>query len=313
MTAAILTVSEKVLVLFLMMGVGYGCFKLRVITTRGSAQLTNLLLYVIGPCLIVSALQTDSGGISMGEILLTVFLFLAGLIVLALSSQLLFRDQQKDRAGLLRYGVIYSNCAFMGLPLVQSILGSQGVVYASACVVAFNLMTWTHGYLSMGGGGGTRAQMVKKALLNPGTLSFAVALPLYALSIKLPPVLLQPIDSIGQMNTPLAMIVVGTYLAKLDLRQIFSDRHVYVVSLLRLLAVPFAFLFLLLLVHPEPNMMVTLAVLMGAPAAANGVLFATKFRRDAELACKMIALTTLLSIITMPVLAVAAQNLAGVL
>lgn len=313
MTTAILTVSEKVLVLFLMMGVGYGCFKLRVITTRGSAQLTNLLLYIIGPCLIVSALQTDSGGIGMGEILLTVFLFLVGLIVLAFSSQLLFRDQHKDRAGLLRYGVIYSNCAFMGLPLVQSILGSQGVVYASACVVAFNLMTWTHGYLSMGGGGGSRGQMLKKALLNPGTLSFAVALPLYALSIKLPPVLLQPIDAIGQMNTPLAMIVVGTYLAKLDLRQVFSDRHVYVVSLLRLLAVPFVFLLILLLVNPEPKMMVTLAVLMGAPAAANGVLFATKFRRDAELACKMIALTTLLSIITMPVLAVAAENLAGVL
>lgn len=310
MIASILIMTEKVFVMFLMMGVGYICFKKRIITSRGAAQLTNLLLYIVGPCLIIAAFQADSDGVSTGKILLTIFLFLAGMIVTAVVMQLLFRKQAKGRAGMLRYGAVYSNCGFMGLPLAQAVLGSAGVVYASACVVAFNLLTWTHGYLILGGAAEDRRQMLRKAMLNPGTISFAVGLPLYALSIHLPAPLLQTLDSIGGMNTPLAMIVVGTYMAKLNLREIFSDREVCLITLLRLIVVPMAFLLLLWLLRPDPDVMVTTALLMAAPVGVNAVLFAIKLGNDVQLACKMIALSTLLSIITMPAIAALAQKLA---
>ncbi|WP_101698304.1 AEC family transporter [Clostridium minihomine] len=312
MIQSVLTVTEKVFVLFLMMGVGYLCYKKRIITSRGAAQLTNLLLYVIGPCLIIAALQTDSDGVSMNKILLTVFLFSVGMILTAVLTRIMFRDQESGRAKLLRFGMVYSNCGFMGLPLAQGLLGEVGVVYASACLVAFNLLLWTHGYITLSGGGDDRRQMIRNVLLNPGTVSFAIGLPLYALSIKLPPVLLQPLDAIGQMNTPLAMIVVGTYLAKLSVGQIFSDKDVYLVAGVRLLIVPCVFLVLMWLVRPDPAVLVTTAVLMGAPVAANAILFAAKFGHDAELACKMIALSTLLSILAMPAIAAVAQNMVGV-
>ncbi|MDU6348052.1 MAG: AEC family transporter [Clostridium sp.] len=304
MIASTLAVAEKVLVMFLIMGVGYVCYKKRIITSRGAAQLTNLLLYIVGPCLIIAALQADSEGVSTGKILLTILLFLAGMIAVAAAMQLVFRRQTRARAGMLRYGAVYSNCGFMGLPLAQAILGSAGVVYASACVVAFNLLTWTHGYIILGGAGEDRRQMLRKALLNPGTISFAIGLPLYALSISLPEPLVQTLDSIG------AMIVVGTYLAKLNLRDVFSDREVYLVTALRLVMVPVAFLLLLWLLRPDPVVMVTTALLMAAPVGMNSVLFAIKLGNDTQLACKMIALSTLLSILTMPAIAVLAQNLA---
>lgn len=312
MIASTLAVAEKVLVMFLIMGVGYVCYKKRIITSRGAAQLTNLLLYIVGPCLIIAALQADSEGVSTGKILLTILLFLTGMIAVAAAMQLVFRRQTRARAGMLRYGAVYSNCGFMGLPLAQAILGSAGVVYASACVVAFNLLTWTHGYIILGGAGEDRRQMLRKALLNPGTISFAIGLPLYALSISLPEPLVQTLDSIGAMNTPLAMIVVGTYLAKLNLRDVFSDREVYLVTALRLVMVPVAFLLLLWLLRPDPVVMVTTALLMAAPVGMNSVLFAIKLGNDTQLACKMIALSTLLSILTMPAIAVLAQNFAFV-
>ena len=311
MIASTLAVAEKVLVMFLIMSVGYICYKKRIITSRGAAQLTDLLLYIVGPCLIIAALQADSEGVSTGKILLTTLLFLAGMIVVAAAMQLLFRGQPRARAGMLRYGAVYSNCGFMGLPLAQSILGDAGVVYASACVVAFNLLTWTHGYIVLGGAGEDSKQMLKKALLNPGTIGFAVGLPLYALSIPLPGPLIQTLDSIGAMNTPLAMIVVGTYLAKLRLRDVVSDRGVCLVTALRLVAVPVAFLLLLCLLRPDPVVMVTTALLMAAPVGMNSVLFAIKLGNDTQLACKMIALSTLLSIFTMPAIAVMAQKLAS--
>ena len=167
MIASTLAVAEKVLVMFLIMGVGYVCYKKRIITSRGAAQLTNLLLYIVGPCLIIAALQADSEGVSTGKILLTILLFLAGMIAVAAAMQLVFRRQTRARAGMLRYGAVYSNCGFMGLPLAQSMLGSAGGVSASACVVAFNLLTWTHGYIILGGAGEDRRQMLRKALLNP--------------------------------------------------------------------------------------------------------------------------------------------------
>lgn len=310
MIQSVLTVAEKVLILFLMMGVGYGCFRKRMITSRGALQLTNLVLYVVGPCLIIAAFQTDSKEVSLQKILVMVSLFLLGQVLTAVASRFLFRKQENERANLLRFGMVYSNCGFMGIPLAQGLLGEVGVVYASACLVGFNLMVWTHGYITMSGAAQNRRHMIQNALVNPGTVGFAIGLPLYIFSIKLPPVLLQPISAIGDMNSPLAMIVVGTYLAKLSVREIFSERDVYLVTFLRLVAVPLVYLGIMLVFRPDPAVLVTGSVLMAAPVAANTVLFAAKFRRDAVLSCKLIALSTLFSILTMPLVAAVAQYIA---
>lgn len=311
MIQSVLTVAEKVLILFLMMGVGYGCFRKRMITSRGALQLTNLVLYVVGPCLIIAAFQTDSKEVSLGKILIMVSLFGLGQVLAAVASRFLFKDKEHYHANLLRFGMVYSNCGFMGIPLAQGLLGEVGVVYASACLVGFNLVVWTHGYITLSGAGQDRRAMLKNALVNPGIIGFAIGLPLYIFSIKLPAVLLEPISAIGQMNSPLAMIVVGTYLAKLSLREIFSDRDVYRVTFLRLVVVPVVYLALMWVLKPDPAVLVTGSVLMAAPVAANTVLFAAKFRRDAVLACKLIALSTLLSILTMPLVAAIAQQIAG--
>lgn len=308
MVASILTVAEKVFVMFLMMGVGYICYNKRIITSRGAAQLTNLLLYIVGPCLIITALQANSGSVGTGNILLTIVLFLGGMLATALLMQLVFGTQTQKRAGMLRYGVVYSNCGFIGLPLAQAILGNAGVLYASACIVAFNLLTWTHGYILLGGGE-NRQSMLKNALLNPGTISFVVGLPLFAFSFQIPKPIMATMDSIGAMNTPLAMIVVGTYLAKLNLKEIFSDREVLKVTVLRLVVVPAVFLVPLWLLQPESGVLITTVLLMSAPVGMNSVLFAIKLGNDVSLACKMVAMSTLFSIFTMPVVAAVAQRL----
>ena len=105
MIQSVLTVAEKVLILFLMMGVGYGCFRKRMITSRGALQLTNLVLYVVGPCLIIAAFQTDSKEVSLQKILVMVSLFVLGQVLVALASRAVFRKQENERANLLRFGV----------------------------------------------------------------------------------------------------------------------------------------------------------------------------------------------------------------
>ena len=311
MIHAMLAVVEQVAILFLMMAVGYVCSRRRIISSRGAAQLANLLFYVVTPCLIVSSLLTDSGGISMRNILVALLLSGAGVGLAIVSSYALFRRvADKRRRNLLRFAAVYSNCGFLGLPLAQAVLGNAGVVYASAGIVSFNLFVWTHGY-SIIGGGSSRDSLLKKMLFNPGTISFCIGLPLFAFSVKLPEVLLSPIQSIGGMNTPLAMIVVGTYIAKLSLRDFFSDADVYRVVLYRLILLPLVYLGLACLVNPDPEILITSTILLSAPVAGNTVLFAVLFGGDAKLACKTVALTTLLSIFTMPVMTMLAEKFSG--
>lgn len=302
------TVAEKVAVLFLMISVGFGCSKFRVITQRGAAQITTILMYIVTPCLIVSSLQDTIGTVSMQAIAVASGVAALSDIVAIAASTLLFRKHEDRRKKVLRFALVYSNCGFMGLPLVQAVLGNQGVVYASVYMSVFNVFVWTHGYAMMSGDGKIS---LKKIFLNPGVIGLAVGLPLFAFSVHLPDVIEAPLSGFSSLNTPLAMLVIGTYIAKVNLRELFLDKDVYWVSFYRLVLVPAVFLGILALLKPEPMVLMSCMMLASAPTAGNTVLFAAMYGSDVKLASKTVTITTLLSIFTMPVFAALAQLISG--
>lgn len=302
------TVAEKVAVLFLMISVGFGCSKFRVITQRGAAQVTTILMYIVTPCLIVSSLQDTIGTVSMQAIAVASGVAALSDIVAIAASTLLFRKHEDRRKKVLRFALVYSNCGFMGLPLVQAVLGNQGVVYASVYMSVFNVFVWTHGYAMMSGDGKIS---LKKIFLNPGVIGLAVGLPLFAFSVHLPDVIEAPLSGFSSLNTPLAMLVIGTYIAKVNLRELFLDKDVYWVSFYRLVLVPAVFLGILALLKPEPMVLMSCMMLASAPTAGNTVLFAAMYGSDVKLASKAVTITTLLSIFTMPFFAALAQLISG--
>lgn len=320
MIQAMLAVMEKVGMLFVMMAVGYLCARFRIVTSRGATQMTNVLLYVVSPCLVVSSFL-NSKGITMGSVLLTALISGLGMGGTILLTYLVFRrEKDRSRRNLLRFASAYSNCGFMGVPLAQAVLGGVGVVYASACTLGFNLLVWTHGYTIINSSGvnqetpsARRKSILKKMFLNPGTIAFLIGIPLLAFSVQLPAVITEPMTTIGSMNTPLAMLVVGTYIAKVEPREFLSDLSVYKVCLFRLVLFPAVYLGAMCLLRPEPNIFICSTILLSAPAAANTVLFSAMFGNDTRLACKILAISTLCSILTMPVFITLAQRFTGVL
>lgn len=302
------TVAEKVAVLFLMISVGFGCSKFRVITQRGAAQITTILMYIVTPCLIVSSLQQTIGTVSMQAIAVTSGVAALSDIVAIATGTLLFRKSEDRRKKVLRFALIYSNCGFMGLPLAQAVLGDQGVVYASVYMSVYNVFVWTHGYAMMSG---NEKISLKKIFLNPGVIGLAVGLPLFAFSVHLPDVIEAPLSGFSSLNTPLAMLVIGTYIAKVNLRDLFLDKDVYWVSFYRLVLVPAVFLGVLWLLRPEPMVLMSCMMLASAPTAANTVLFAAMYGSDVKLASKTVTITTLFSIFTMPIFAALAQMISG--
>jgi predicted permease len=309
MLSSFLTVVEKVGVLFIMIAAGYICSKLRVITQRGAAQINTILLFIATPCLIVNSLQ---GTIGKGTVNMQAIAVAGGVtalihIISIAISTLLFRKREDRRKKVLRFASVYSNCGFMGIPLVQAVLGDQGVVYASIYIAVYNVFVWTHGFIIMSGG---EKVSVKKIIFNPGVIGLAVGLPFFACSAQIPDVIGYPISCFSNLNTPLAMLVIGGYIARIDFRELFLDKDVYWVSFFRLLMIPAVLLGALWILKPDPMVFMVCMMLSSAPTAANTALFAAQYGSDVKLASKTVAITTLFSILTMPVFAALAQVLA---
>ena len=299
------TIITKVAVMLILIGVGYFVTKKRIMTDRGTGEVNTLLLQIVTPCLIINSFLTSEDVLSAGELLLSVGTSALAIAVSIALSLCFFHKEPPQRRKVLRFAVDFSNAGFMGLPLVEGIVGGKGVMYGSFFIVVFNVFCWTYGYRMMSGG---QRMSWKVLLLNPGIIGLVVGLPIYFLKLRLPALVLEPVGFLAALNTPLAMIVIGSYVAKVDLHSFVSDLAVYKVAALRLLAAPLVFLALLLPLRPDPDLLVTSVIQAACPVAANTALFAVQYKQDSALASKTVAVSTVLSILTIPLLTILAQG-----
>ncbi|WP_457945206.1 AEC family transporter [Caproiciproducens sp. LBM24188] len=298
MLASALTVSERVLILFLMISAGFVSGKTGAISKRGAQQINFILFYIVTPALIISSLQSMIGQISVTKLLIAGGFSVLCMLVSILVGMRFFPKSVSERKKVLRFACTYSNCGFMGLPLVQSVMGDVGVAYASMFLVVYNVFVWTHGYAAMSG---SNKLGWKKIVANPGLIGIVLGFPLFAFSIHLPELLETPLDSFASLNTPLAMIVIGSYISRVNLKELFNDWSLYGVAAVRMILIPLVSFGLLYFTCPDKTIAATMLILSAAPSGANTAMFAALFGGDAKLASKSVAFTTLCSIITMPV------------
>lgn len=298
-----MTVSTQVLILFAMIAIGCALSRFGLVSEQGVGGMTNTLLWAVTPCLIIETFSRSFDrqlALSLGVFALASAL---GTALAALVSAVLFRRCGKDRQIMLFAGT-FSNCGFMGLPLAQALFGDEGVMFASIFVVVFYLSQWTFGYAVLSGG----KISAKRMLLNPGVIGLVLGLPLFFFSVTLPDTAAQIIGSVADINTPLAMIVIGCHLARTNLLKALSDRRVYAVCGVRLIFAPAISLLLTwLLPVPLLNSVAcsVLCIELAAPCAATSVLIGTLCGHDAELPSRCVALSTLLSVVTLPLISAA--------
>jgi len=303
----ILTVGTQVLILFAMIAIGYVLRKTKQVSEQGIGGMTNTLLWAVTPCLIMETFCRDFDpqlAMSLGIFGVGAAL---GLVLALLLASLLFRRKFGSTAPIMTFASTFPNCGFMGVPLAQALFGDEGVMFASIFVVVFNVSQWTYGYAMLSGG----KIPVKKLIFNPGILGLVLGLPLFLFSIPLPDTALQIIGSVADLNTPLAMIVIGCHLAGTNLLKAFTDKRVFAVCGVRLLLAPVISLLLVWLL-PIPLSMVPLSVLcieLATPTAATSVLIGTLCGHDGELPSRCVAVSTLLSILTLPVISAVCQFL----
>ena len=301
-----LVVGGSVLTLFLMMAVGFFLGKLGMLSRQTLSQLSTLLLYIVSPAIMIetfaSTERTDAtvaalcaaGAVMAGTYLLNMLLIAPW-----------FRRQRDDR-GVMRFAAVYGNTGFMGIPLIRSVLGESGMLITVVALAVFNISIWTHGAYLIGG----RARVsLKKAFLNPGVIGFAIALAFFALQIRLPAPLRNAVGFVADLNTPLAMIVIGGQMAAVELRSLFGDRRLYAVSSLKLLAVPLVTMLALLPFGLDPVTYTAAAILAGCPVAGATSLLCQLNGKDTALSAKLVFVSTALCIVTLPLIAMLAGQL----
>ena len=306
-------VSKQVGILFALMVVGFLCNRRKLLNAVAIKGITELLVLIVTPCVIVHSFIQQKFAVSLlGDLgwALAVSVF-AHVVGAAIAFACLHGRDKRDppasggpgRAGVLRFAVIFSNAGFMGIPLEYALLGADGVFFGAMYVVVFNLLCWSLGVAVMCRG--MKNVGLRALFINAGTVGVALGLPFFLFSLKLPEVVGRPVAMLAGLNTPLAMIMVGWYLAETDFRPVLRCGAAYGVAALRLVAVPLVVIAAFVGVRAcvpalNPVMAVAISTAAAAPTAALTTVIAARYDKDVSTATSLVSGTTLLSILTMP-------------
>lgn len=294
---AALILLKQLVCMFIYMGVGYALFKGKLVSEKGSKELSNLLLYIVLPAVIIHSYCTERTPARLSHLWIS-FTLSAVLLILSMAiSMLIFGKKRR----IENIGVAFSNCGFMGIPLVRAAMGDEAVFSCSAFVAILLVLQWTYGVFVMTGD--KKAISMKKIVKNPVVIGTVIGVLIFLLQIPVPEVADTALSAIGALNAPVAMIILGIYLAQTDVKSIFFDKSLYFGSVIRLAVIPLASLALLCFLPDSiRDVKLTLLISASAPIGANVAIFAQMVGLSYTRAVKMVCLCTILSIISMPLL-----------
>jgi predicted permease len=282
------------------MAIGVVARKTQIMTDAVNRGLAELLLYVTLPFMIVVSFQME---FSRDLLMNAALLLLISLVIHTAAvfiGKALFKNVQPDKNKVLRFATVFSNCAFMGFPVLDSIYGQIGVFYGSIYVVAFNIFLWTYGIVLFTNDKDWK--VLRKVLYNPGNIAVVAGVTLFYFSLRLPDPLHRMFQMVGGTTTPLSMIIVGARLANTRVRDVLTDSAVYAITLIRLIVLPLAVFFLLRLTPLDPIALGVCVLAVAMPAAANTTIFAERYHANPEFASRCVFVTTILSIVTIPLI-----------
>lgn len=299
-------IFEQLMKMFFILLLAFICYRIRLVDQNGNKTVSNLLLLVVNPILIITVYQIKYDPELVRGLLLSfaaaVLTHVLGIII----STMLIRPKGSDYC-IERYSAMYSNCGFIGIPLIGSVLGDTGVFYLSAYMVIFNLFSWTHGVMLMEKK--FSLKNLKQGLLSPMFIATFIAVILFFLQIKIPSVLLDSMNYIADMNTPLAMMVAGFSVAQADIGKMCRNIKIYYTSAIKLLLLPLCMIPLLILFRLSPEISMPTLIAASCPAATTGTMMAIRYRQNYTYASEIFALSTVLSVVTLPVIVLIAERL----
>ncbi|WP_195952867.1 AEC family transporter [Clostridium saudiense] len=293
-------VVNGVISLFLIILVGVYAAKKRIITKEINKGLTNILLKITLPCLVVSSFIFDLSDELKDNIIRCFIYSPLVLIISIVISYILLIPIKGEKKIIIQFANVFSNCGFIGFPIVFSIYGNEGVIYASIFNLFFTAFLWTYGVILFNGK--MKREDIKKVLLNPAIVAVFIGLIIMIFGFDIPSVLSSTLDLVGNMTSPLSMIIVGVILGNAKIISYLKDKTIYYSAFLKLIIMPCILILISKLLKDTSLVIKTLIIVTAMPAAAMTSILAESFDKESEYSAVIVFITTLFSVITFPIL-----------
>lgn len=290
----VLILVQQILVMVAMMAIGVGLVKTKMVDETGVKQLSSIAMYVATPAVIIQSFAIDYDREQLVNGLWVALFFAIALFLSMVIARVVCG--KADRVG--QYAVIFSNTGFVGIPIIQSLLGPEYVFYVTMTMAVGTFVMWTYGIYLISGD--TSQISIKKIVTNPAVIALVIGLVLFFAPVHLPKVINQVLTGMANLNTGLAMLVLGANLGSSNIGLMITDVRLYKASVLRLFAVPAAVLVTLFFMPCPFEIKMMLFICEATPCGAATSMLAQMFGADYQYGTGLVIMTTLLSMITMP-------------
>ena len=293
-------VSGQVMVLFLLMAFGFVFYKTGRLDRHTCKTLSDIIVVFVAPCVIIKSFIRDYNPDMLKNLLMAIALSVVLHILMIIISKTVFRGGEEKKRRVLTFASIFSNAGFISIPLQEALLGGDGVFFGAAYLAVFNIFLWSFGIVEMSGD--KTLISLKKLLVSPGIIGILVGTVLFVFSIKPPMVISSVIGHVSALNLPVPMFIVGYYLAQTNIIKAMKNSRLYLCLLLRLIFYPLGALLIFKLLNIDNTLAVSLILSVAAPVGATATMFSEKFEKDTTLSVELVSVSTLFSLITMPLI-----------
>ncbi len=293
------TVVNSVFIMGFLIAIGFFLVKKGIITTEVEQAFTFMLLNIAIPALVIKSFNIEYSPEKMDlgfKVFKLAFVFTSGTVIF--NHIILSRVKNVGKRKVMRYTNALTNCGFMGFPVAYQVYGSEGTFFASMFYVSVVILMWTYGMSIFYDKFGKRE--LKGMLLNPNMISVYIGLYIFFFSINIPPIVENMIDSVGGIITPLAMFIIGARIGKVKFAEMFSDRLVYFATFMKLLFFPLLMVIVLSFIEMDPLIEGVCLIYASLPPPAIAVVIASQFDCQVDFASKIVVMTHLFSLVTIP-------------
>ena len=298
----IMVVFQTMLKLFLLLILGFVLFKCHIFDEYTNKKISALIVNVASPMLIISSIAGVEGS-NKSIVFLMIgagILMYIGFIILGKIINRIFPFPKKDWP-VYECMVVFANTGFMGYPVLLDVFGQEAVFYASLIHMAFNFFVYTYAILCLTKSDDSEFKLNFKQLLTPGIVLIFIGILIYLFDMQLPSVLMDTINSIGSLTAPLSMMMIGSSLAVYPIKDSFTDWRSYVFAFVRLIIVPFMTMIVCRLLHINPYYANITIITNAMPVGSMVLMLATQYNANVKIVTKNIVVSTLLSVITIPI------------
>lgn len=295
-------VISQMLELFLILTLGYVAAKKKVVSPKFGTQLSNFILTITLPCMMIASVSTMPNDTNKNDVLMMfaiaiIFYVIMPIIAYGIARILMVKKEERN---LYMYMTIWSNIGFMGFPVIASIFGEGAIFYATIFNLIFNLSNFTLGIMLMSNKG--KKALNFKKFLSPGMISSIIAVIMFAANLRLPEFLNDTLKTVGGTTTTLAMIVIGIALSGIPIKSVFMEIRLYPYVIIKQILLPLFAWMILKNMIVNPYLLGIVIVIIAMPVGTSSVLFANRYENNVVLATKGVFITTLASVVTIPII-----------